>query len=122
MVNVRVSDDWIFVEMRAEVKPQSLVTVSTGSVVTGSERRGRPKTVQQGDREWASIIASINAIGWCRRPSAVVNLNCVTNRVAPGSRYKLSYDAEQYNTIHTLLNIPYLQPPHPTVRHRRILL
>ena len=52
----------------------------------------------------------------CRRPSAVVNLNCVTNRVAPGSRYKLSYDAEQYNTIHTLLNNPYLQPPHPTVR------
>jgi hypothetical protein len=29
----------------------------------------------------------------CRRPSAVVNLNCVTNRVAPGSRYKLSYNA-----------------------------
>jgi hypothetical protein len=23
---------------------------------------------------------------------------------------------EQYKTIHTLLNIPYLQPPHPTVR------
>ena len=30
----------------------------------------------------------------CRRPSAVVNLNCVTNRVAPRSRYKLSYNAE----------------------------
>jgi hypothetical protein len=54
--------------------------------------------------------------GVCRRPSAVVNLNCVTNRVAPGSRYKLSYGAEQYKTIHTLLNIPYLQPPHLTVR------
>lgn len=54
--------------------------------------------------------------GVCRRPSAVVNLNCVTNRVAPGSRYKLSYDAEQYKTIHTLLHILYLQPPHPTVR------
>ena len=46
-----------------------------------------------------------------------MNLNCVTNRVAPRSRYKLSYDAEQYKTIHTLLDIPYLQPPHPTVRH-----
>jgi hypothetical protein len=55
-------------------------------------------------------------VATCRRPSAVVNLNCVTNRVAPGSRYKLSYDAKQYNTIHTLLNILYLQPPHPTVR------
>jgi hypothetical protein len=52
-----------------------------------------------------------------RRPSAVVNLNCVTNRVAPGSRYKLSYGAEQYKKIHTLLNILHLQPPHPTVRH-----
>ena len=56
----------------------------------------------------------------CRRPSTVVNLNCVTNRVAPGSRYKLSYDAEQYKTIKTLLNIPYLQPPHPTVRQEPI--
>jgi hypothetical protein len=37
--------------------------ISTGAVVTGSERRDRPKTVQQGDREWASIIASINAMG-----------------------------------------------------------
>jgi hypothetical protein len=46
----------------------------------------------------------------CCRPSAVVNLNCVTNRVAQGPRYKLSYDAEQNKTIHTLLNIPYLQP------------
>ena len=36
----------------------------------------------------------------CRRPSAVVNLNCVTNRVAQRPRYKLSYDAEQYKTIH----------------------
>ena len=27
MVDLLVSDDWIFVEMRAEVKPQSLVTV-----------------------------------------------------------------------------------------------
>ena len=60
--------------------------------------------------------------GVCRRPSAVVNLNCVTNRVAPRSRYKLSYNAEQYNTIHTLLNILYLQPPHPTVRHIQIAI
>ena len=56
--------------------------------------------------------------GVCRRLSAVVNLNCVTNRVAPGSRYKLSYGAEQYKKIHTLLNILYLQPPHLTVRQQ----
>jgi hypothetical protein len=34
----------------------------------------------------------------CRRPSAVVNLNCVTNRVAQGPRYKLSYDAKTKTT------------------------
>jgi hypothetical protein len=45
-----------------------------------------------------------------------VNLNCVTNRVAQGPRYKLSYDAEQYKNIHTLLKILYLQPLHTTVR------
>ena len=45
--------------------------ISTGAVVTGSERRGRPKTVQQGDREWASIIASINAIGWAIPPFVI---------------------------------------------------
>jgi hypothetical protein len=43
---------------------------------------------------------------YCRRASAVVNLNCVTNRVAQAPTYKLSY-----------VGIPYLQPPHQTVRH-----
>jgi hypothetical protein len=42
-----------------------------GAVVTGSERRGRPKTVQQGDREWANIIASINAMGWAIPPFVI---------------------------------------------------
>jgi hypothetical protein len=48
--------------------------------------------------------------------SAVVSLNCVTNRVAQKPDHKLSYDAKQYNDIHTLLDVSYLQPPHPTVR------
>jgi hypothetical protein len=38
-----------------------------------------------------TISKTWGVIGDCRRPSAVVNSNCVTNRVAPGSRYKLSY-------------------------------
>jgi hypothetical protein len=42
--------------------------ISTGAVVTGSERRGRPKTVQQGDREWTSIIEGVNAMGWAIPP------------------------------------------------------
>jgi hypothetical protein len=37
--------------------------ISTGAVVTRSERRDRPRIVQQGDRKLTSIIASINAIG-----------------------------------------------------------
>jgi hypothetical protein len=38
--------------------------ISTGAVVTSSERRGRAKTVQQGDREWTTVIQGINAMGW----------------------------------------------------------
>ena len=54
----------------------------------------------------------------CRRPSAGVNLNCITNRAAQGPEYKLSYDARTIKkNIHTLLTMPYLQRPHPTVRH-----
>jgi hypothetical protein len=42
--------------------------ISTGAVVTGSERRGRPKTVQQGNREWTTVILGINATGWSIPP------------------------------------------------------
>lgn len=38
--------------------------ISTGAVVTGSERRGRPKSVQRGNREWVTVIQGINAMGW----------------------------------------------------------
>jgi hypothetical protein len=54
-----------------------------------------------------TISKTWGVIGDCRRPSAVVNSNCVTNRVAPGSRYKLSYGAEQYNNTHSSI---YLIP------------
>jgi hypothetical protein len=30
--------------------------ISTGAVVTALERRGRPKAVQQGNREWTTVI------------------------------------------------------------------
>jgi hypothetical protein len=42
--------------------------ISTGAVVTGSERCGRPNIVQQGDREWTSIIEGVNAMGWAIPP------------------------------------------------------
>ena len=38
--------------------------ISQGAVVTASERRGRPKAVQPGNREWATAIVGINAKGW----------------------------------------------------------
>jgi hypothetical protein len=37
--------------------------ITTQLVVTGSERRGRPKSIQPGDREWVTAIAAINAAG-----------------------------------------------------------
>jgi hypothetical protein len=42
--------------------------ISTGAVVTASERQGRPKMVQQGNREWTTLIQSINATGWAIPP------------------------------------------------------
>jgi hypothetical protein len=42
--------------------------ISTGSVVTALERRGRPKAVQQGNREWTTVIQGINATGWAIPP------------------------------------------------------
>jgi hypothetical protein len=42
--------------------------ISTGAVFTGSERRGRPKTVQQGIREWTTVVQGINATGWTIPP------------------------------------------------------
>jgi hypothetical protein len=42
--------------------------ISTGAVVTGSDYRGWPKTVQQGNREWTTVIQGINATGWATPP------------------------------------------------------
>ncbi|OBS15031.1 hypothetical protein FPOA_14053 [Fusarium poae] len=37
--------------------------IQSGMVVTGSEREGRPKSVQPGNREWITAIQAINAEG-----------------------------------------------------------
>ena len=42
--------------------------ITTQLVVTGSERRGRPKSIQPGNREWVTAIAAINAAGWSVPP------------------------------------------------------
>ncbi|KAG6998152.1 hypothetical protein FocnCong_v013463 [Fusarium oxysporum f. sp. conglutinans] len=42
--------------------------IASGMVVTGTERRGRPKSVQPGNREWITVIQAINAEGWAIPP------------------------------------------------------
>jgi hypothetical protein len=42
--------------------------ITTELVVTGSERRGRPKSIQPGNREWVTLIQAINAAGWAIPP------------------------------------------------------
>ena len=37
-------------------------------VITGSERRGAPKAIQPGNREWTTVIQGINAAGWAIPP------------------------------------------------------
>ncbi|KAI8648635.1 hypothetical protein NCS57_01475100 [Fusarium keratoplasticum] len=46
--------------------------IASGMVVTGAERRGRPKSVQPGNREWVTVIQAINAEGWAIQPFIVV--------------------------------------------------
>lgn len=42
--------------------------ITTTLVITESERRGRPKAVQPGNREWTTVIQGINAAGWAIPP------------------------------------------------------
>ena len=53
--------------------------LSSQVVVTGSERRNRPKAIQPGNREWVTVIQAINAIGWAIPPfiifKAIYHLN-----------------------------------------------
>jgi hypothetical protein len=46
--------------------------ISTAMVVTSSERRGRAKSKQPGNREWATVIQGINATGWAVPPFIIV--------------------------------------------------
>src|SRR2546423_14231217 len=50
--------------------------ISTGMVVTASERRSRPKSVQPGDREWFTVIQGVNAEGWAIPPFIIFKGQC----------------------------------------------
>lgn len=42
--------------------------IATAKVVTGSERRHRPKAIQPGEREWVTVIQGASAQGWALPP------------------------------------------------------
>jgi hypothetical protein len=46
--------------------------IATSKVVTGAERRGRPKLVQPGNREWVTVIDAINGKGWSVPPFVIL--------------------------------------------------
>jgi len=41
---------------------------STAKVITTSERRYRPNTIQPGNREWVTVIQGVSALGWVLLP------------------------------------------------------
>ena len=42
--------------------------IATAKVVTSSEAKSRPKTIQLGNREWVSIIQGVNSYRWALPP------------------------------------------------------
>jgi hypothetical protein len=46
--------------------------ISTAMVVTTSERRGRAKMAQPGNREWSTVIQAINSQGWAIPPFIIL--------------------------------------------------
>ncbi|KAI7768449.1 hypothetical protein LZL87_014132 [Fusarium oxysporum] len=46
--------------------------ILTGKVVTSTERRGKPKSVQPGNREWVTVIQGISAAGWAIPPFILI--------------------------------------------------
>jgi hypothetical protein len=42
--------------------------IATGAVVTSAKRQGKPKLVQQGNKEWTTVIQGINVAEWAIPP------------------------------------------------------
>lgn len=45
--------------------------ISTSKVITTSERKGRARTIQPGNREWVTVIEAVNAKGWTVPPFVI---------------------------------------------------
>jgi hypothetical protein len=50
----------------------SMGIITSMMVVTAAERRGRPKTKQPGNREWATVIQGANSGGWTIPPFIIL--------------------------------------------------
>jgi hypothetical protein len=46
--------------------------ITASMVVTNSNRKGKPKLAQPGNREWATVIQGVNSQGWTVPPFIVV--------------------------------------------------
>ncbi|EGU83431.1 hypothetical protein FOXB_06053 [Fusarium oxysporum f. sp. conglutinans Fo5176] len=64
---IRSDDIWNFDETGF-----MMGVISSGIVITSSERHGRPKSVQPGNREWVTAVQAINAEGQAIDPFIVV--------------------------------------------------
>ncbi|EYB30540.1 hypothetical protein FG05_35167 [Fusarium graminearum] len=64
---IQIDDIWNFDETGL-----MMGMISTRKVVTRAERRGKPKSVQPGNREWVTVIEGINATGWAIPPFIIV--------------------------------------------------
>ena len=46
--------------------------ITASMVVTSSDRRGKPKLAQPGNREWVTVIQGVCSDGWCLPPFIAV--------------------------------------------------
>jgi hypothetical protein len=64
---IRLDDIWNFDETGF-----IMGMISTRKVATRAQRRGKPKSIQPGSREWVTVIEGINAAGWAIPPFIIV--------------------------------------------------
>lgn len=74
IVKYGISDDDIF---NFDETGFMMGVISTAKVITGSERRHRPKAIQPGNREWATVIQGVNARGWAIPPYVIFKGQCL---------------------------------------------
>jgi hypothetical protein len=46
--------------------------IATAKVITGTERAGRPRTTQPGNREWVTVIEAVNTRGIALPPLIIL--------------------------------------------------